>query len=123
MSVYKINPSGTFGTHVDFDSFYITDYLLQVTCISNDKCRISGNPGSVEYYDRFMECLHEESGWPVWGLSHAGHSVVPQHVKWNGRCFNTIVERFLKKIWNYSVYSLEQQYIYRLLFKIIYFQA
>ncbi|XP_067931709.1 lipid droplet-associated hydrolase-like [Watersipora subatra] len=43
---------------------------------------IPGNPGAIGFYEKFMSTLHKESGWPVWGLSHAGHSVIPKHVGW-----------------------------------------
>ena len=46
---------------------------------------IPGNPGAIEFYDEFMKLLHQSSGWPVWGLSHAGHSTVPKHVQWQGK--------------------------------------
>lgn len=46
---------------------------------------IPGNPGAVEFYDEFMKLVHGHSGWPVWGLSHAGHSIIPKHIKWQGK--------------------------------------
>jgi len=43
---------------------------------------IPGNPGAIEFYDEFMKLVHQSSGWPVWGLSHAGHSTVPEDLQW-----------------------------------------
>ncbi|XP_069105973.1 lipid droplet-associated hydrolase-like [Argopecten irradians] len=36
---------------------------------------IPGNPGVIQYYERFMERLYHESKdcVPVWGISHTGH--------------------------------------------------
>ncbi|XP_033727354.1 lipid droplet-associated hydrolase-like [Pecten maximus] len=36
---------------------------------------IPGNPGVIQYYERFMERLFRanEGGIPVWGVSHTGH--------------------------------------------------
>ncbi|XP_037071504.1 lipid droplet-associated hydrolase-like, partial [Pollicipes pollicipes] len=38
---------------------------------------IPGNPGLIEYYDKFMATLYQELGGdiPVWGISHGGHSL------------------------------------------------
>lgn len=40
---------------------------------------IPGNPGIIDYYDRFMQVLYRncDQKIPVWGISHAGHVTVP----------------------------------------------
>lgn len=35
---------------------------------------IPGNPGAVEFYDRFIEQLYQDCGLPIFGISHAGTS-------------------------------------------------
>ncbi|XP_066910625.1 lipid droplet-associated hydrolase-like [Clytia hemisphaerica] len=37
---------------------------------------IPGNPGLVEFYELFMECLYKLKGIPIIGFSHAGHSPI-----------------------------------------------
>lgn len=34
---------------------------------------IPGNPGFTQFYYRFLETLHQQLGWPIWIVSHAGH--------------------------------------------------
>ena len=33
---------------------------------------IPGNPGAIEFYDRFIEQLYQDCGMPIFGISHAG---------------------------------------------------
>ncbi|XP_078585174.1 lipid droplet-associated hydrolase-like [Branchiostoma floridae x Branchiostoma japonicum] len=44
---------------------------------------IPGNPGVVGYYDKFMRELYRAHGGriPVWGVAHAGHVILPDHVR------------------------------------------
>ena len=35
---------------------------------------IPGNPGAIEFYDRFIEQLYQDCGLPIFGISHAGES-------------------------------------------------
>ncbi|XP_021347211.1 lipid droplet-associated hydrolase-like [Mizuhopecten yessoensis] len=43
---------------------------------------IPGNPGVIQYYERFMECLYwaSEGEVPVWGVSHTGHVYDPSNL-------------------------------------------
>lgn len=34
---------------------------------------IAGNPGITGYYEQFLQTIHQETGYNVWALSHAGH--------------------------------------------------
>ena len=49
--------------------------LLAVTVLTS--LHRAGNPGLIEYYDKFMSTLFEELGGkiPIWGISHGGHSL------------------------------------------------
>ncbi|XP_065155772.1 lipid droplet-associated hydrolase [Atheta coriaria] len=45
---------------------------------SEDDCKdivlmIAGNPGITGYYEQFLQTIHQETGYNVWALSHAGH--------------------------------------------------
>lgn len=51
---------------------------------------IPGNPGPIEFYDEFMSLVHQDLGWPVWGVSHAGHSTIPHNVSWQGKLQKSI---------------------------------
>ncbi|XP_078578781.1 lipid droplet-associated hydrolase-like [Branchiostoma floridae x Branchiostoma japonicum] len=44
---------------------------------------VPGNPGVIGYYDKFMRELYRKHGGciPVWGVSHAGHVIIPDHAK------------------------------------------
>lgn len=43
---------------------------------------IPGNPGAIEFNEDFMRTMHTRTGLPVWGLSHAGHCIIPSTVPW-----------------------------------------
>ena len=34
---------------------------------------IPGNPGCIQFYEKFAEVLHLNTKLPVWGVSHTGH--------------------------------------------------
>ncbi|XP_071439110.1 lipid droplet-associated hydrolase [Hetaerina americana] len=42
---------------------------------------IPGNPGVAEFYVDFCKKLHHKLKKPVWVISHAGHEIIPHHMK------------------------------------------
>lgn len=38
---------------------------------------IPGNPGITDFYKDFLQTIHDNTGFPVWAIGHAGHE--PPH--------------------------------------------
>lgn len=75
---------------------------------------IPGNPGAIELYDKFLECLYKEVRIPIFGISHAGHDLIPQ----DSRLFKRVAkERFPEiKPSNKHTFTLEEQISHKLAF-------
>lgn len=58
-------PVLTYGKWVEEDFEDIQDLIVV----------IPGNPGHTGFYRTFMETLHEQTGFPVWMVGHAGHEM------------------------------------------------
>lgn len=41
---------------------------------------IPGNPGVTTFYDRFAKTIHDQLGYPVWCIGHAGHNIPQEEV-------------------------------------------
>ncbi len=44
----------------------------EVSCSKRAIVVIPGNPGLIEFYEVFIECLYKLKGTPIIGFSHAG---------------------------------------------------
>uniref|UniRef100_A0A7M5VE20 Lipid droplet-associated hydrolase n=2 Tax=Clytia hemisphaerica TaxID=252671 RepID=A0A7M5VE20_9CNID len=75
---------------------------------------IPGNPGAIEFYDRFMENLFQYCKLPIFGISHAGHNLIPSKSSLVRRVYKELNPNI--KSSDKHVFTLEEQIEHKLAF-------
>lgn len=64
-------------TNVTAHGKWIEESLIEVKDVV---IIITGNPGVTGFYDIFAKTIHEQSGYPVWCVGHAGHNIPQEEI-------------------------------------------
>lgn len=71
---------------------------------------IPGNPGLTKVYSEFLQTVHEQVGYPVWIIGHAGHEL-PNDVKSEIPPLEA----------NEKIYGLQGQILYKVFLQLYHF--